>query len=255
MSLSQKATYAQEQLKWDESAKKQLSSIKEVFPGEDFYTYANRTATFVGVTDFLGDLHGKCVLEYGCGLGDISILLAKSGAKVVSFDISEASIQVSAQKAKVNKTGNELALSVAAGENLPYANESFDVIFGKAILHHLSVKLGHYDLYRVLKKGGKAVFIEPMGMNPFINFARAYVPYPHKHPRGSDRPLNYDEINAWGRQFKDFRYREIQLFSMLERGLGFNKRLLFLRKLDEVVLRNIPYLRRYCRYVVMYIVK
>jgi hypothetical protein len=42
---------------------------------------------------------------------------------------------------------------------------------------------------------------------------------------------------------------------MFERGLGFNRPIPFLRKLDEVVLKHLPFLRRYCRYVVLYMIK
>jgi SAM-dependent methyltransferase len=149
----------------------------------------------------------------------------------------------------------EVELAVAAGESLPYADESFDIIFGKAILHHLDVSVGVCDLHRVLRPGGKAAFAEPMGMNPILNLARARVWYPHKHPRGADRPLTYAEIAAWGRQFSEFSFREVQLLSMAERALGFGKKLTFLRRVDELLLDRTPGLRRYCRYVVMYMVK
>src|SRR5439155_1558838 len=143
-----------------------------------------------------GDLRGKHVLEYGCGLGEISTLIARTGAQVTSFDLSAASVAVTRQRSEANDLSERIDLAVAAGESLPFADESFDVIFGKAILHHLNVQLGWPDLYRVLKTGGRAAFVEPMGMNPLLRFARAYVPYPHKNPRGADRPLNYDEIHA-----------------------------------------------------------
>jgi 2-polyprenyl-3-methyl-5-hydroxy-6-metoxy-1,4-benzoquinol methylase len=40
----------------------------------------------------LGDLRGKRVIEYGCGLGQLTVLLARSGAEVTAFDISSQSI-------------------------------------------------------------------------------------------------------------------------------------------------------------------
>lgn len=36
------------------------------------------------------------------------------------------------------------------------------------------------SLYRVLKTGGRAAFVEPMGMNPILNFARDHMPYRDK---------------------------------------------------------------------------
>jgi len=250
-----KEKYRVERAKWDSLALTESAEARLLPPTANFESYAQRSSVLRGIADFLGSLRGRRVLEYGCGLGEVCVLLAKSGAKVTGFDLSPVSVAVARQRAAINHVEADIDLVVAPGERLPFADESFDVVFGKAILHHLDVNAGMADLARVLKPGGKVAFAEPMGMNPILNFIRAHVPYPHKHPRGADRPLNYLEIRGWGQQFKEFRFREIQLLSMFERGLGFGKRLKLLRRLDDVLLERLPFLRRYCRYVVMFMVK
>ena len=247
--------YQVERTKWDALAEQSLSSLRVLQPEENFFSYAQHATTMVGVNDFLGDLRGKQVLEYGCGLGEIATLLAKSGASVTTFDLSPKSVLTSRQRAKLNETDTSIRFAVAAGENIPYADGSFDFIIGRAILHHLDADLGWSEISRVIKPGGKAVFVEPMGMNPVLNFVRDHVPYPDKKPRGADIPLTYDVIHKWGKGFREFGYREIQLLSMLERGMGFGTQLQFLRRLDVFLLRNLPFLRRFCRYVIMYCVK
>ncbi len=247
--------YQAERSKWDAVAAAKAARLKPMAPGDNFQKHAARASTMVGINEFLGDLQGKRVLEVGCGLGGLSVLLAKSGAQVTAFDLSPASVATARMRSQIDQVEEAIDLVVAAGEKLPFADESFDVLFGKAILHHLDVHLGRHELYRVLKTGGKAAFVEPMGMNPVLNFVRKHVPYPHKNPRGEDRPLNYDEIHAWGEAYQHFRYREIHLLTMLERGLGFNKRIKLLRRLDEMLLERYPSLRRHCRYVVMYMIK
>lgn len=224
-------------------------------PDDNFEKYVQRASTMVGIGEFLGDLQGRHVLEMGCGLGEVSALLARSGASVTTFDLSENSVLVAGRRAQVNNVAGSIKLVAAAGEHLPFADNTFDIVFGKAILHHLDPDIAWYHPYRVLKSGGKAAFVEPVGMNPFLRFARNHIPYPYKNPRGADRPLNYDQIHQWGRPYSQFWYREIQLFSMLERGLGFSRRLAFLRRLDDFLLPRLAFLRRYCRYVVMYMVK
>jgi SAM-dependent methyltransferase len=247
-------TYRVERAKWDALALEEQPA-PEAPAARDFHDHARRCATMPGVVEFLGDLEGKRVLDYGCGLGETAILLARSGAHVTAFDISVGSTQVARERAAHSGLDSPLEVVAAAGERLPFADKSFDVIFGKAILHHLDVHLGWPDLYRVLRTGGKAAFVEPMGMNPVLRFVRARLPYPNKNPRGADRPLNYDEIRGWGREFREFRFREIQLLSMLERGFGFNRRFTLLRRMDDLLLGYVPFLRRYCRYVVLCMVK
>lgn len=252
---SRKEIYHIERGKWDALASQGKQDLRSKVPNDDFHKYARRTSTTRGISEFLRDLRGKRVLEYGCGLGEISVLLAKSGASVTTFDLSEVSVNVARARSVENDVANEIDLVVAAGESLPFADESFDVVFGKAILHHLDVNFGWSHLFRVLKPNGKAAFAEPMGMNPLLKFAREHMPYPDKNPRGADRPLKYNEIRDWGRGFKKFEYHELQLLSMLERGFGFQRHFRTLRQIDDLLLERLPPLRRYCRYVVLLMVK
>lgn len=243
-----------ERAKWDEQARHEIDSLG-VLKDPDFQSYAAHASTMRGIAAFLGDLRDKRVLEMGCGLGHIAVLLARSGAKVTAFDISPMSVLAASHRARINGVDQNLDLVVAAGEELPFADESFDIVLGKGVLHHLDVSVAAAELYRVLKPGGKAAFAEPMGMNPLLKFVRNYVPYPEKNPRGADRPLNYREIREWGRRFARFRIEEYQLLSMIERGLGFNRPLPLLRKADDFLLKRVPLLRRYCRYVSLFMEK
>ena len=92
--MSIEDTYEGERTKWGALAQQKLPTLRALPPSDNFYLYARRTNTMDGVGDFLGDLRGKRVLEYGCGLGEVAVLLAKSGAKVTTFDLSTASVVV-----------------------------------------------------------------------------------------------------------------------------------------------------------------
>ena len=242
-----------ERQKWDAIAEQNRNAALAPPRDIDFEAFARRSGRLVGVADFLGDLRGQRVLEYGCGLGETSVLLARSGADVFAFDISPTSVALTGKRARAE--GVEVDAMVAAGETLPYATEFFDVVFGIAVLHHLDPGVAAPELRRVLKSGGKAVFAEPLGTNPLLRFARDHLPYPQKTPRGADRPLTYDDIRCWGEGFASVSYREVQLFSMTERLLGYRKRIPPLRRLDDLLLARFPALRPLCRYVVLYLVK
>lgn len=248
-------TYRIERTKWDSLAERALGNDDALSVAGTFDEAARRDPLLVGVAEFLGTLSGLRVLEYGCGLGKTSVRLARSGAEVSAFDLSPKSIEVARRRAEVNGVAGLIDFRVAAGEDLPYADESFDAVFGKAVLHHLDVAVAGPELHRVMKPGSRAAFSEPMGMNPILNVSRDHLPYPKKTPRGADRPLTYADINAWGEPFSIFEFREVQLLSMLERGLGFGKSLPRLRALDDRLLARWPPLRRFCRYVVMKMTK
>jgi SAM-dependent methyltransferase len=124
-------------------------------------------------------------------------------------------------------------------------------------LHHLDPQKGASELARVLKPGGKACFVEPMGMNPVLNFVRDYLPYPNKNPVGDDKPLNYEQIRIWSNWASTHHRQEVHLFGMLERAFPYSWRVSLpaLHRFDQNVMKLAPYLRRFARYIVMCMVK
>lgn len=244
-----------EREKWDALAPADVLP-EHIFPeGVTFATVANDNPLLSGVTDFLGDLRGKRVLEYGCGLGQFTVLLARSGAHVTAFDLSAQTVDYVQRRAAANGVADRIETHVAAAESLPFDNEAFDIVFGKAILHHIDTDSGAPELRRVVKPGGKAAFSEPLGMNPLLNFAREYLPYPHKHTRGEDHPLKKRDIVTWTEGFRETEIRGIQLLSMVERGFGFNRSFSWLRRADRLLLKHFPGLTCYCRYAVLLMTK
>jgi SAM-dependent methyltransferase len=151
-------THRVEVAKWDELALRHHADERLRVPDRDFAAYARRCQTMPGVAEFLGDLRGVDVLEYGCGLGYVTTLLALSGARVWAFDLSPAAIDVTRRRARLHGVEESVRLDVAAGEQLPYPEGRFDRVFGKAVLHHLDVGRAPRELHRVMAPGGRAVF-------------------------------------------------------------------------------------------------
>lgn len=239
-----------EREKWDELAPVRLTDADRLPSDADFESRAAHSITMRGVVDFLGDLHGRRVLEIGSGTGELTCLLARSGAVVDALDISPASVEAARRRAELNDVTGLATFHVAVAEDLPFEDERFDIVFGKAVLHHLNLEHAQPELRRVLRAGGRAAFSEPLGMNPVLTFARARLPYPGKRPRGADRPLTYDEIRAWGQGFSHAEHHEIQLVSALERVVGRGP-FRTLRRMDDLLLARISVLRPLARYVVI----
>jgi 2-polyprenyl-3-methyl-5-hydroxy-6-metoxy-1,4-benzoquinol methylase len=247
----QRGRYAIERAKWDAHATTADEAIECPPPGEDFGTYARRQTLLPGVAEFLGDLDGKQVIEYGCGLGQLTVLLARSGARVTAFDISAQSIETTRRRAQLTGVEDMITFAVAAGEELPFDDGSFDIAVGKAVLHHLDPVSGSRELARILRPGGRAAFSEPLGTNPVVRFARDHVPYPGKHERGADIPLRHSDVDAWMAPFSEGHIQGVQLLSMVERGLGFRRRVGLLREYDRLLLARWPGLWPLCRYAVL----
>jgi len=256
--MDEDARYAIERAKWDAHAhhtvEAQALGPKDLVPEDTtFASYAADHLSMAGMAGFLGDLHGKRVLEYGCGLGRLTVVLARSGAKVTAFDLSEASIKATRERLEFNGLADRVELVVASGEHLPFPDGSFDVAVGKAVLHHLDPSAGSRELARVLVPGGRASFSEPLGTNPLVVFAREHLPYPGKHERGADVPLTRDDIRTWMAPFAAGKLRPIQLTAMVERAFGFDTTFPVLRRLDDVILRTVPGAWRLCRYGILYL--
>jgi len=243
--------YAIERAKWDAHAAATDDRIKGAPPGEDFGTFARRQKLLPGVAEFLGDLQDREVIEYGCGLGQLTVLLARSGARVTAFDISAHSVEMTRKRARLSGVEDRITFAVAAGERLPFEDASFDLAFGKAVLHHLDPESGSRELARILRPGGRAAFSEPLGTNPLVRFARDHVPYPGKHERGADIPLRHSDVEAWMSPFSTAEIHGVQLLSMVERGLGFHSRVRVLEEYDRLLLKRWPGLWPLCRYAVL----
>lgn len=122
--------------------------------------------------DLLGDVDGKRVLDWGCGHGMAAVVMARRGAHVIACDLSTGYCREAQNRA----TANEAMIEIVAcnGERLPFADGSFDAIWGHAILHHLDVPTAAKELKRTLKPDGRVILCEPWDGHPFWRLARRW---------------------------------------------------------------------------------
>lgn len=102
----------------------------------------------------------KQTLELGCGTGEYTLRLAKTGAKIIALDISLTLIRQAKHKI------NSVNFIIADAQNLPFKDNTFDVVVGNAVLHHLNLDNVLTEIKRVLISGGKIAFTEPNMINP-----------------------------------------------------------------------------------------
>jgi SAM-dependent methyltransferase len=197
----------------------------------------------------LGDVAGRRMLDLGCGHGMAGVVLARRGAAVIGLDLSLGYLREARRRAAAN--GVRVDLVQAVGERLPFADASFDGIWGSAILHHLEPRRAAVELHRVLRPGGVAVFCEPWGENPLLRWARTRLRYPEKGRTPDETPLRAADIAILKDTFAQVAVEGHQLFGMLSRLRGPARRHFLLERWDSALLRRWPSLRRWCRYVVV----
>jgi ubiquinone/menaquinone biosynthesis C-methylase UbiE len=119
---------------------------------------------------------GKRILDYCCGNGDDSLYIARQGAReVVGIDISAVSIQncrLLAEKLNLPNAHFE----VMDAEAMTFPDSSFDILTEYGALHHLNLDLAYKEMARVLQPKGKAICVEALGHNFFINYYRRKTP-------------------------------------------------------------------------------
>jgi SAM-dependent methyltransferase len=161
---------------------------------------------------------GAEILEYGCG--DCSYLpqLIEWGGRVTAIDISDEAIDAARELAEERGLSDRARFARMNAEELTFPDESFDLIVGRAILHHLDLEKAYASIARVLRPGGTAVFLEPLGHNPLINLYRRFTP----HLRTEDEhPLLMRDIELAKSHFESVK---LQYFTFLSMGtLAFAK--------------------------------
>jgi SAM-dependent methyltransferase len=187
---------------------------------------------------------GADVLDYGCSVGNASARLKEHCRSLTGIDISEVAIEI----ARAKMGGGNASFSVMDAMKMSFPDESFDLVFGSGIIHHLDTGKAVSEVHRVLRSGGQAIFWEPLGLNPMINLYRLLTPKartPDEHPllpadfRNMHRVFTTVHIEFFG-------FATLIAVPLRDTSLGEASRRL-LQSFDEIVGR-IPFLQFLCWY-------
>ncbi len=102
---------------------------------------------------------GKKVLEIGLGEGAESERLIRQGARWSGVDLTAEAVE----RVRTRLTLRELPydeLRQGSVLDLPFADDSFDMVFSHGVLHHVpEIKQAQSEIHRVLRPGGELVIM------------------------------------------------------------------------------------------------
>ena len=211
----------------------------------------------------LGRLNGRRVLDIGCGEGFNSVLLARLGGMVTGVDISPKSIVLSTERARINGLANRCRFLCSPFETADLEPESFDVVWGDAILHHLIPELDSLltRIVSLARTGGLITFAEPVALDPLLRRFRLMLPAataatPH------DRPLEPAELDLISRHLPGVSIVPFRLLGRLsrlvlpdcrsERASAWRRRTLDALALADRTLFSVPAMRRHASMAVLW---
>ena len=150
------------------------------------------------ITQRLGNMKGKRLLDVGCGLGEASVYFAILGANVTSSDLSQGMLDATTRLAQAN--GVSVKQHVASAEDMQLSPDAkFDIIYAGNLLHHVDIEETITRIKPHLANGGVFVTWDPLAYNPAINVYRSMatdVRTPDEHP------LKWGDIKLFHKHFR-----------------------------------------------------
>jgi ubiquinone/menaquinone biosynthesis C-methylase UbiE len=158
----------------------------------------------------LGDIHGKEILELGCGFGEVSVYFAKQGANATASDLSSGMLSIASRLAE--RHGVSINTCKCPADAAPFPDSSFDIIYCGNLLHHVDIPQTMAEVARLLKPGGIFASWDPIAYNPAINIYRKLA----SNVRTDDEhPLKSKDIKTMKKFFSNNIFKPFWFFTMI----------------------------------------
>jgi len=144
--------------------------VVKLDPGLAFGTGAHPTTALCLAWLSQQDLHGKTVLDYGCGSGILAIAALKLGAaRAIGVDLDPQALTATMNNARANKVAQRLTVHLPQG----FKPEACDLVIANILANPL-IELAP-KLTRCLKSDG-SIALAGLLKNQAHDIAKAYAP-------------------------------------------------------------------------------
>ncbi len=228
---------------YDKEAEKYLLNFDEkLFLYDENEFFPQRHKFFYSL---LEDVKSKHILDCCCGCGFTSVKLAKRGALITGIDISPMMIKVAKKNAEFNNVSKSINFKAMSVQDMSFDDNTFDYVVSLVGLHHLNLEMAGKEIRRVLKPGGKAIFLEPRIPFRWIMVFRSLIPkICDESPGGGS--LSDKEVYGFSHNFSNHKIYYFQLLSKLLKMPFLNRFPTIIYKLDSLLINKIPISRKFC---------
>lgn len=243
------------ELAWHEEEAERRYGLDHVLYGPPAFDHIVKK-----MLEFLGGKPGDMAVDMACGEGKETLAMAQQGWVVFSLDLSHVQLLRAREMIEQVNPNLQVHFIQANAEQMPFAKNSLQIVYGKAIVHHLDLSLSPKEIDRVLHENGRATFAEPMAHHPLIWAGRRLTP---KLRTMDEHPLTYSEFKGFMEKFENGKIEEnfllaplAYIFRITPKGESlFRITHRTLARLDSLLLRHFKFLKPFAWYDSVYVEK
>ena len=157
---------------YKEESKEEFNKQAEKFDTENIGKHSREL--YDNIIYKLGQFSFTKLLDVGCGTGNLlSLIYSKFNVEIAGIDLSPNMLEIAR-----NKLGENADLRLGDSENLPFENETFDIVTCTDSFHHYpNPENVLAEFKRVLKPKGTSIIADPWAPTPFRQLVNIFMQF------------------------------------------------------------------------------